>query len=162
MCANLVLQELENKIREAVMQKISPLRASVAKAFNDFKANRLKRTESNENSQTNPFGITFKGVLLQSDVFESSTAAQKPALKDRLASGTKLLASAWVGTINKFNSMKSAAISFGKKIKDTTKNTIDMLNNTNVEFDIFKYNVSRLQKQPVSELESMLRKELGV
>ena len=99
---------------------------------------------------------------MQSDVFESSTAAQKPAIKDRLASGTKLLASAWVGTINKFNSMKSAAISFGKKIKDSAKNTIDMLNNTNVEFDVFKYNVSRLQKQPVAELESMLRNELGV
>ena len=60
------------------MQKISPLRASVAKAFNDFKANRLKKSENAENLQTNPFGITFKGVLLQSDVFESSTAAQKP------------------------------------------------------------------------------------
>ena len=144
------------------MQKISPLRASVAKAFNDFKANRLKKSEDSQNLHTNPFGITFKGVLLQSAVFESSTAAQKPAIKDRLASGTKLLASAWVGTINKFNSMKSAAISFGKKIKDSAKNTIDMLNNTNVEFDVFKYNVSRLQKQPVAELESMLRNELGV
>lgn len=153
------LQELVN--REVVMQKISPLRASVAKAFNDFKANRAKKAENNENLHTNPFGITFRGVLLQSDVFESSAANQKPALKDRLASGTKLLASAWVGTINKFNSMKGAAISFGRKIKETTKNTIDMLNNTNVEFDIFKYNVSRLQKQPVSELEDMLRKELG-
>ena len=103
------------------MQKISPLRASVAKAFNDFKAGRAKKNENNESLHTNPFGITFKGVLLQSDVFESSAAAQKPALKDRLAAGTKLLASAWVGTINKFNSMKGAAISFGRKIKETTK-----------------------------------------
>ena len=147
--------------REAVMQKISPLRASVAKAFNDFKANRAKKAENNQNLHTNPFGITFKGVLLQSDVFESSSATQTTGIKDKLASGTKLLASAWVGTINKINSMKSAAISFGRKIKETTKNTIDMLNNTNVEFDIFKYNVSRLQKQPVSELEQMLRNELG-
>ena len=62
--------------------------------------------------------------------------------------------------INKFNSMKSAAISFGKKITDSAKNTIDMLNNTNVEFDVFKYNVSRLQNKPVSELKSMLSNEL--
>jgi len=143
------------------MQKISPLRASVAKAFNDFKASRTQKSENNEALHTNPFGITFKGVLLQSDVFESSTKAQQPALRDRLESGTKLIASAWVGTINKFNSMKGAVISFGQKIKETTMNTIDKLNNTNVEFDFFKYNVSRLQKQPVSELEDMFRKELG-
>lgn len=143
------------------MQKISPLRASVAKAFNDFKANRTKQNEQNETLHTNPFGITFKGVLLQSDVFESSAAKEQPALKDRLQSGTKLLASAWVGTINKFNSVKNAAISFGRRIKETTINTIDKLNNTNVDFDIFRYNVSRLQKQPVSELEAMFIKELG-
>lgn len=142
------------------MQKISPLRASVAKAFNDFKLNRTAAKEKNESLHTNPFGITFKGVLLQSDVFESS--AQKPALKDKLESGTKLLTSAWVGTINKFNSMKSAAISFGKRVKEVTVNTIDKLNNTEVDFDIFKYNVSRLQKRPVNELEGMLSKELGV
>ena len=34
------------------------------------------------------------------------------------------------------------------------------IGNTKVEFDIFKYNVSRLQNQPVSELKSMLSNEL--
>ena len=34
------------------------------------------------------------------------------------------------------------------------------IGNTKVEFDIFKYNVSRLQNQPVSELRSMLSNEL--
>lgn len=142
------------------MQKISPLRASVAKAFNDFKTSRTNKNEDNQNLHTNPFGITFKGVLLQSDVFESS-ASQKPALKDRFQSGTKLLASAWVGTINKFNSMKGAAISFGRKIKETTMNTFDKLNNTNIDFDVFRYNVSRLKKLPVNELRGMLENELG-
>ena len=103
------------------MQKISPLRASVAKAFNDFKAGRAKKNENNESLHTNPFGITFKGVLLQSDVFESSAAAQKPALKDRLAAGTKLLASAWVGTINKFNSMKAPQFHSAEKSKKLQK-----------------------------------------
>lgn len=142
------------------MQKISPLRASVAKAFNDFKTSRARQNDDNANLHTNPFGITFKGALIQSDVFESSVA-QKPALKERFASGTKLLASAWVGTINKFNSMKGAAISFGKRIKEGTMNTFEKMNNTNIDFDVFRYNVSRLQKLPASELRGMLEKELG-
>ena len=37
---------------------------------------------------------------------------------------------------------------------------IQEIGNTKVEFDIFKYNVSRLQNQPVSELKSMLSNEL--
>ena len=143
------------------MQKISPLRASVAKAFNDFRANRAQKNENNESLHTNPFGITFKGVLLQSDVFESSKAEETPAIQDRLKAGTKLLASAWVGTINKFNSMKGAVVSFGRKLKDSTMATIDKMQNTNIDFDIFKYNVSRLQKRPVGELEGMLKEELG-
>ena len=51
---------------------------------------------------------------------------------------------------------------FRKKIKEKTKNKIDRVNNISVEFDGFKDNGSRLQKQLVAERERMLRNELGV
>ena len=151
------------------MQKISPLRSSI-EAFNKFKALRANKTDKvqkeNQAVQTNPFGITFKGTVIQMDVFEKTEKADKamsPSLKERLQNTGKLLASAWVGTINKFSSFKTNAIAFGNKIKDNAiafGNKVKEIGNTKVEFDVFKYNVSRLQNQPVSELRTLLANEL--
>ena len=154
------------------MQKISPLRSSI-EAFNKFKALRTNKADkaqkAEHKAQTNPFGITFKGNMIQMDVFEKTEKADKaekaasPSLKERLQNTGKLLASAWVGTINKFSSLKTNAIAFGNKIKDNTVAVAKKLyeiGNTPIEFDVFKYNVSRLQNQPVGELKSLLANEL--
>ena len=152
------------------MQKISPLRSSI-EAFNKF---RLARKASNETKQlqetkvqTNPFGITFKGTVIQMDVFDKTEKAESTqktnSFKEKMQNTGKLLASAWVGTINKFSSLKTNAIAFGNKLKDTTvayaKKAYEIAN-APIEFDVFKYNVSNLQNKPVSELKSMLANEL--
>lgn len=152
------------------MQKISPLRSSI-EAFNKFKALRANKTEKNEktnNAATNPFGITFKGNMIQMDVFESSNKTEEApkettSFKSRMQDAGKLLSSAWVGTINKFSSLKTNAIAFGNKIKENTvaaAKKIRDIGNTKIELDLFKYNVSRLQNQPVGELRTMLSNEL--
>jgi len=151
------------------MQKISPLRSSV-EAFYKFRAERkaAKAQAAQENkTQTNPFGITFKGTVIQMDVFEKADKAKETtnnnSIKERLQNTGKLLASAWVGTINKFSNLKTNAIAFGNKIKENTiaaaKKAYEIAN-TPIEFNPFKYNVSNLQKQPVSELRTMLSNEL--
>lgn len=149
------------------MQKISPLRSSI-EAFNKFKALRANKAKEEKAAQTNPFGITFKGTVIQMDVFEKTnktneTSAQATSIKEKMQSTGKLLASAWVGTINKFSSLKANAIAFGNKIKDNTvaaAKKIQEIGNTKVELNPFKYSVSRLQNQPVSDLKSMLSNEL--
>lgn len=156
------------------MQKISPLRSSI-EAFNKFKAMRAGKkekteaTKANEATSTNPFGITFRGTVIQMDVFEKTnktdetTTTTSPSLKERLHNTGKLLASAWVGTINKISSIKTNAIAFGNKIKESTiaaAKKIQEIGNREVTFDLFKYNVSNLQKQPVGELKSLLANEL--
>lgn len=155
------------------MQKISPLRSSI-EAFNKFKALRSKKTENTETTNntaqsTNPFGITFKGTVIQMDVFEKTkktnetTEGTTGGIKEKIENTGKLLASAWVGTINKISSLKTNAIAFGNKIKENTiaaAKKIQEFGNRKVEFDIFKYNVSKLQNQPVSELRTMLSNEL--
>jgi len=152
------------------MQKISPLRSSI-EAFNKFRAAR-KAANSNQQVQetkvqTNPFGITFKGTVIQMDVFdkaEKTESTQKTnAFKEKMQNTGKLLASAWVGTINKFSSLKTNAIAFGNKLKDTTvayaKKAYEIAN-APIEFNVFKYNVSSLQNRPVDELRTMLASEL--
>ena len=153
------------------MQKISPLRTSI-EAFNKFKASRANKAQKTEKTtqqaQTNPFGITFRGTVIQMDVFEKTNKTEKAenaglSVKERLQNTGKLLASAWVGTINKFSSLKTNAIAFGNKLKDNTVafgKKLYEIGNTKVEFDVFKYNVSRLQNKPVSELKDMLSYEL--
>lgn len=151
------------------MQKISPLRSSI-EAFNKFKALRANKTEKTQKAgnATNPFGITFKGNMIQMDVFEKenkvqNATSQSPSFKERMQNAGKLLASAWGGTINKFSSLKTNAIAFGNKIKDNTvamAKKLQELGNTKVEMNLFKYNVSSLQNKPVSELRTMLTNEL--
>ncbi len=143
------------------MQKISPLRSSI-EAFNKFKS--LRKDKTQKSPSTNPFGIAFKGTVIQMDVFENSNSAVKEnSVSEKFKNTGKLLASAWVSTLNKFSSIKTNAIAFGNKLKD---NSIQLykkaqeLANTKIEFDVFKYNVSNLQKQPVGVLRSMLCEEL--
>ena len=148
------------------MEKISPLRASL-KAFEQFKAQRAQRKQENQNTNaTNPFGLTFKGSMIQMDVFESQNkkaenSSNSNSIKDGFNKAGKLAASAWVSTINRLNSMKQSIISFGNRMKETTINTWDKLNKTEISFTgLFKDSVSSLQKRPVGELEEMLKTEL--
>ncbi len=151
------------------MQKISPLRAGLD-AFNRFKAQRLQKkenaiTQKMENSNsTNPFGISFKGTVIQMDVFESSkdkTSNATNPIQNGLDKVNKFVASARVATMNKIDRIKQGAISFGSKVKDTVVNTYNKLATTEVNFDFLNNTTSRLQKRPVSELEEMFRNELN-
>lgn len=149
------------------MEKISPLRASL-KAFEQFKAQRAqKRQENTGIGATNPFGLTFKGNIVQMDVFESQSKKAENSnasnsVKDSFNKAGKLAASAWVSTKNAFNSMKQSIISFGSRLKENTINAWDKLNKTEISFTgLFKDSVSSLQKRPVGELEEMLITELA-
>ena len=66
-------------------------------------------------------------------------------------------------SLKKLNSIIYSGSSFGNKLKDNTiafGHKLVEIGNIKVEFDVFKYNVSRLQNQPVSELKSLLANEL--
>lgn len=149
------------------MQKISPLRAGLD-AFNRFKATRLqgktdKLNNTNSNS-TNPFGISFKGTVMQMDVFESSAKKEDVAsnpIKDGLNKVNKFVASARTATMNKFEAFKKNAVSFGNKIKENVTSAYNKLATTEVNFDFLRNTTSSLQKRPVSELEEMFKTELG-
>lgn len=139
------------------MQKISPLRSSL-ETFRKFKANR-ENIKAN-GAQTNPFGITFKGTMLQMDVFESASSKAPNIIAQKMQEAGKLAASAWTTTINKFSSIKQNVVDFARNIKTSTKEFIHMLNTTNVEFNFSKYSVKNLAKRPVGELGEMLENEI--
>lgn len=155
------------------MQKISPLRSSI-EAFNKFKAMRAAKADNSAKKQdavaTNPFGISFKGELVAMDVFDGSSKAKeatknvKNTIQEKIQNTGKLLASAWVATINKFSSIKANAVAFCGRIKEGAINAaskIKEIANTEVKFENpLKYTVGNLQKRPASELGEMLKAEL--
>ena len=151
------------------MEKISPLRTSV-EAFNKYRAAKKAQEKQNQTSSTgatNPFGIAFKGTVIQMDVFEkaqnTNNSEKTNSFKEKMQNTGKLLASAWVGTINKLSGLKTNAIAFGNKLKENTVSYAKEFYNQisrPIEFDAFKYNVMTLQNKPVGELKDMLSSEL--
>ena len=111
---------------------------------------------------TNPFGVSFKGNVIQADVFQSSAKASKEG-KGRL------FASAVVSGINSFNeafkARMNAIASFGKKITSSIFDTIEKIGNTEIKFNMEgiknrlfpdrEYNIKHLADKPVSELKTM-------
>ena len=63
--------------------------------------------------------------------------------------------------MNKFESIKQGAISFGNKIKENVTNTYKKLATTEVNLDFLRKSPSRLQKRPVSELDEMFKSEVN-
>ena len=163
------------------MEKIS-IKSS---AVNIFRT--TSRITNQETKHSNPFGLSFKGNVLQADVFSSS----KPKIKknenviEKITNKTIAFKSAVVGSINNFNTELNTRfnnginriVSFGKKIGHTTKALWDKANETNIVWDLsglteglkgFKkskeadiYKVSELTKRPVCELEEMFKTELA-
>lgn len=115
---------------------------------------------------TNPFGVSFKGNVIQADVFES---ANKSNLGKDIAERGKLFASAVVSGINNFNesfkSRMNSMVSFGKKVTTNIFDTIERIGNTEITFDINamknrlfpdrQYSVKNLTNRSTDELREM-------
>lgn len=127
----------------------------------------LKKAEkSNNKLTTNPFGVSFKGNVIQADVFE---AGKKSSPVNKIAEKSKLYASILVSGINNFNeafkSRINSVISFGKKMTTDVMDTLERIGNTEIKFDMEgiknkmfpdrQYSVKQLSNKSVGELKSL-------
>ena len=114
---------------------------------------------------TNPFGVSFKGNVIQADVFVNEKV-NKDKNSNGIVEKSKLFASAVVSGINNFNeSFKSRIVSFGKKITTDVCDSLERIGNTEISFDMEgiknklfpdrQYSVKNLSKQPVEDLKTM-------
>lgn len=115
---------------------------------------------------TNPFGVSFKGNVIQADVFES---ANKNDITKNITERGKLFASAVVSGINNFNesfkARMNSVVSFGKKVTTNVFDTIERIGNTEITFDMTgiknrlfpdrQYSVKNLTNRPTEDLKSM-------
>lgn len=124
----------------------------------------------NRSNHTNPFGVSFKGNIINADVFEE----KKSDLTANQNRG-KMLVSTLVGSINAINSSISnrfnSVVNFGRRLREQTQNLWNQANSFdmttfmgNISDKIAlggTYSVNRLQKRPVSELEGILKERLA-
>ncbi len=122
-----------------------------------------KKINTNKFS-TNPFGVSFKGNVIQADVFESSNKSTNV-----IAQKSKMFASAVVSGINNFNeafkSRINAIVSFGKKVTKDAFDTMERIGNTEIKIDMEgiknkmfpdrQYSVKQLSNKSVDELKGM-------
>ena len=133
-------------------------------------AKAAEQTSSQNNASqskpvTNPFGVSFKGNVIQADVFQSSAQKASSGISEK----GKLFASAVVSGINNFNeafkSRMNSIVSFGKKVTANVFDTIEKIGNTEIKLDMDgiknklfpdrEYNVKNLTNKPVDELKTM-------
>ena len=142
--------------------QIGKLSLHTAKAAQN--TNAQPKTAQKEKLSTNPFGVSFKGNVIQADVFQSTKKST-----GGIAEKSKLFASAVVSGINNFNesfkSRMNAIVSFGKKVTTNVFDTIEKIGNTEITFDMDgiknklfpdrEYSVKNLTNKPVDELKTM-------
>lgn len=131
--------------------------------------NKTKTADNNAATRqltTNPFGVSFKGNVIQADVFES---ANKSNITQNITEKSKLFASAVVSGINNFNesfkARMNSMVSFGKKITTNVFDTIERIGNTEITFDLNgiknrlfpdrQYSVKQLTNQSTGDLRAM-------
>lgn len=120
----------------------------------------------NRSNHTNPFGVSFKGNIINADVFEE----KKADLTENKNRG-KMLVSTLVGSISSINSSISkrlnSVVNFGRRIKESTTNAWNRAQSIDMGTFISgialggTYSVNNLQKRPVSELDAMFRERLA-
>jgi len=148
------------------------------KSINVFKQS-SKSVEKNENREnranhTNPFGVNFKGNIINADVFESSEKGQS---ENRV---NKFVDSIRVGSMNAFSSISNrlnSVVSFGRRIKSDVSNMWQQANNIEITLGVptFRgwsdslkekfnnpYSVDNLQKRDTCDLRSELENILAV
>lgn len=128
-----------------------------------FKTNSSVETKSNH---TNPFGVNFKGNMINADVFEPSFEGTKETLAQKAAnklSGVrnKLADAMNVGSINSFVSRNvDAVVDFGRRIKAGASDLWKKAQNLDVEFPIYE-NIKEARTYSRSALDSTESKALG-
>ena len=152
----------DGKNRERAIMQIGKISLHTTKAGQKITKNNINVNKL----ASNPFGVSFKGNVIQADVFES---ANKKSITDGIAERGKVFASAVVSGINNFNesfkSRMNSIVSFGKKVTTNVFDTLERIGNTEITFDMTglknrlfpdrQYSVKNLGNKSVDELKEM-------
>lgn len=131
--------------------------------------------EKTQSNHTNPFGVNFKGNMINADVFDVSFEGSKESLVQKATNGisnrvNKLKDAMNIGSINSFVSSRLESVAnFGRRIKAGAVNAWNNINESVVRLEVDKigdkiksslsiqnYSKNHLKKNPVEHLSGMM------
>lgn len=137
------------------------------------KAQNCEKTQSNH---TNPFGVNFKGNMINADVFQVSGANKIAEAAGKISSKlnlSKLRDAMNIGSINSYLSKRlDPVMNLGRKIKNSAVTTWNNINETMLKLGVGKgednkfkiliefnqYGKESLKKKPLGEVEDIYKK----
>ena len=144
--------------------QIGKISLHTTKSAQNIQKNAAPNKTNTNKLATNPFGVSFKGNVIQADVFESGKKNT-----NGIAEKGKLFASAVVSGINNFNeafkSRVNSIVSFGKRVTTNIFDAMERIGNTELSFDMTgiknklfpdrEYSVKNLTNKSVDELKTL-------
>jgi hypothetical protein len=131
---------------------------------NVFKSTKNIEQSENRSNHTNPFGVSFKGNMINADVFQSSESEGSTNRVNKFVDSIRVGSmSAFSSISNRFNSV----VSFGQRIKSDVSNLWTQANNIEITLGIPSftgwtdsireklnnpYSVNNLMKRDTSDL----------
>jgi len=136
----------------------------------------------NRDNHTNPFGVNFKGNMINADVFEPAFCGAKESIAKKAANKGRMWASAIVGSMNSVNESISrrldSVVSFGNRIKSNVSDLWNQANNIEINLlpdvkniinnmkerisDKHQYGIANLGVQEVSKLDAMFQDHIMI
>ncbi len=102
---------------------------------------RIFRTKSNSiennNSQTNPFGASFKGKMIKMDALKNADVftGSNASIADKVSNRSKMVMSTIIGSFGAFNQRISnrlnSVVDFGRRVKSRVSEAWNYLSNKN-------------------------------
>lgn len=151
------------------------------KSINVFKQSSKKidqcDSQAAKSNHTNPFGVNFKGNIINADVFETKSESRSEASTNRV---NKFVDAIRVGSMNAFSSISNrlnSVVSFGRRIKSDVANLWQQANNIEITLGVPSftgwseslrekfnnpYSVDNLMKRDTSDLRAEFENILAV
>ena len=128
---------------------------------------KIFRTKSSNNSatncsnQTNPFGVNYKGNMINADVFFSGKEKAAEGVGKRISNHVNKLADAWkVGAMGSFSEMSNRFNSTCSRVKSKAIQVYKYLTETNVEMPeliMGRDSVNSIKRKETSEIRTIFQ-----
>lgn len=126
-----------------------------------FRTKSSNISETNCSNQTNPFGVNYKGNMINADVFFCGKEKAVEGIGKKISNHVNKLTDAWkVGAMGSFSNMSNRFNSSINNVKSKAIQVYKYLTETNVEMPeliIGKNSVNAIKRKEMSEIRTIFK-----
>jgi len=123
-----------------------------------FRTKSSNNSETNCSNQTNPFGVNYKGNMINADVFFCGKEKAVEGVGKRISNHVNKLADAWkVGAMGSFSEMSNRFNSTCSRVKSKAVQVYKFLTETNLEMPELLIGKNAIKKKEISEIKTIFK-----